>query len=71
MSALEIEAGQRLLTPGLMIYEVLSVGERVSFKTEGFDGVRCVDRKQWERLVKGARVVSPARATTHEAEAGR
>lgn len=55
----DLAPGLYLLTTGLMIYEVISADpESVTFRTEGFEGVRVVGRAQFLRITKGARVLS-------------
>lgn len=50
--------GQRLLTRGLLRYDVIDVDlVSVTFSVEGFDRVNVVLRRQWDRLTKGAKLL--------------
>ncbi len=77
MTLFDYSPGQQLDTSGGMRYVVLEADESsVTFRVEGFDGVRVVGRKQFDRLTKGARLLrpagtSPAHATVNERGAER
>lgn len=61
MTLFDYSPGQQL-TRGDLLYVVLEADEKsVTFRVEGFDGVRCVGRKQFERITKGARLVTVTR----------